>query len=205
MPLPLIATPMYFGTVLDALEQLLKDESANQINLGGEGWTTVKERFSPWDTNEFPIVNIVYNSGSFDKSAGSHSDQTHAGAYLIDCYNRADAVESAGNITPMDESAAIGLHLLVTKIYYSLMTEVNRDIGLPIGKVVSPWVDRIEKFIPTENNVPVEGIIAMRITLSMNFKEFPPIGTGADLETLEVITDTDEGGLVEQTFDNLQS
>lgn len=205
MPLPLITSPMYFGTVLDALEQLLKDESTNQVNLGGEGWTTVKERFSPWDTGEFPVVNIVYNSGNFDKSRGSHSDQTHSGAYLIDCYARADAVENAGIIRPMDESAAISLHLLVTKIYYSLMTEVNRDIGLPIGKVVSPWIERIEKFIPTENNVPVEGIIAVRITLTMQFKEFPPIGTGNTLEIIEAITDTEDGGLVEQTFDNLQS
>ena len=200
-PLSLIISPMYFETVLLALEQLLKEESANQVTLGGEGWTTVRERFQPWAAREFLVVNVVYNSGSFDQGKGSQTDQMHDAAYAIDCYASKNAIEEESVIIPGDQRAADALHFLITKVYYTVMSEINRDIGLPAGKIVTPWVTRIEKFVPTESNVPIEGIIAARLTLSMEFKEEPPVATGVPLEVTGIITDTTNDGLVEQDID----
>ena len=203
MTLPLITTPMYFDTVLKALEQLLKDESVNQIFLGGTGWETTRERFDPWNSEAdgFPLVNVSYNTGSFDESKGSQTEQTHDSNYIVDCYSSANALKSGSDIIPKDQRAADALHFFVSQIYYTLMSELHRDIGLPAGMVVTPWVNRIEKFVPTETGVAVEGVIAARLSLSMSFREYPPVFTGVPLEIVRVDTDTDKGGLVEQQFD----
>lgn len=198
---------MYFDTVLKALEQLLKDESINQGNLGGLTWTTTRERFDPWNVkaDKFPLVNITYNAGSFDEGRGSQTDQTHGASYILDCYASANAFAVGTSITPKDQRAADVLHELITRVYYTVMSEINRDIGLPAGKIVTPWVNRIEKFIPTESNVPIEGVIAARLTVSMSFQEFPPTNTGVPLSVVNITTDTSDGALVEQQFENLDT
>jgi len=203
MALPLITSNMYFDTVLKAVEQVLADESQNQLSLGGVGWSTVRERFDPWNAkvDKFPLVNVAYNTSLFDEGRGSQYDQTNDANYILDCYASAKAVEIAGEIIPKDQEAADVLHALITKVYYTVMSPINRDMGLPSGMIETPWISRIEKFIPTESNIPVEGILAARLSLKITFKENPPLTSGVALDTVRVDTDTSDGGLVEQEFD----
>lgn len=204
MPLPLITENMYFDFVLKAIEQVLKDESENQISLGGSGWETVRERFDPWTLKSSPqVVNVSFNSASFDTSGVNQFDQTNDANFSIDCYALANAIESGGVIIPKDQRAADVLHALVSKVYYTVMSPINRDLGLEAGKIETPIVLRIEKFIPSESNIPVDGIIAARLSVKITFKEFPPLNEGVALGKVGVDTDTSDGGLVEQEFNTI--
>lgn len=206
MPLPLITTNMYFDTVLKAIETTLAAEAANQIALGGIGWKTVRERFDPWnvEVDEFNpgAVNIVWSSSNFPDGEGNNFDQTSISSFDIDCHASQKGLESGGVITPKDQRAADVLHALITKVYYTIMSPVYYDLGLTPGKIVRPWITGIVKFVPTENNIPIEGAIAARFSCRIKFEEIPPQIEGVNLEIINVDTNRDDDvDLVEQQFD----
>ena len=205
MPLPLISSNMYFDTVLKAVESTLVAESANQITLGGTGWKTVRERFDAWniEVDEFNpgVVNVVWSSSNFPDSEGNNFDQSSLSSFDIDCHASQKGLESGGVITPRDQRAADVLHALVTKVYYTIMSPIYYDLGLTPGKITRPWITNIAKFIPHENDIPIEGAIAARLSCRIKFEEIPPESEGVNLEIINVETVTSDGGLVDQTFD----
>jgi len=205
MPLPLITSNMYFDTVLKAVESTLAAESANQITLGGTGWVTVRERFDPWnvDVDEFNpgVVNVVWSSSNFPDSEGNNFDQSSLSSFDIDVYASQKGLESGGVITPKDQRAADVLHVLVSKVYYTIMSPIYYDLGLTPGMIVRPWITNIAKFVPHETNIPIEGTIAARLSCRIKFEEIPPEFSGVNLEIINVETVTSDGGLVDQTLD----
>lgn len=205
MPLPLITTNMYFDTVLKAIESTLKAESENQIALTGTGWRTVRERFDPWtvETDSFNpgVANVVWSASNFPASEGNNFDQTSLSAFEIDCYAAQIGSETGGVITPKDQRAADVLHALITKIYYTIMSPIYYDLGLTPGTIARPWITNIVKFVPTEANVPIQGVIAARISCAVKFEELPPQEVGVPLEIINVKSDTQDEAQVDQTFD----
>ena len=205
MPLPLITENMFFDTVLKAIESTLAAESANQIAEGGTGWKTVRERFDPWtvevDELNPGVVNIVWSSSNFPDGEGNNFDQSSLSSFDVDCYASEKGLESGGVITPRDQRAADVLHALITKAYYTIMSPIYYDLGLTPGKIVRPWITNIAKFVPAETNIPIEGVIAARLSCRIKFEEIPPQSTGVNLEIINVKTNTSDGGLVDQTFD----
>ena len=206
MPLPLITTNMYFDTVLRAIEATLAAEAANQVALGGTGWKTVRERFDPWnvEVDEFNpgIVNVVWSSSNFPDGEGNNFDQTSILTFDIDVYTSQKGLESGGVVTPKDQRAADVLHALISKIYYTIMSPINFDLGLTPGTIVRPWITNMVKFVPTETNIPIEGVVAARLSCRIKIKEVPPQAEGVDLEIINVDTDReDDVDYVEQTFD----
>jgi hypothetical protein len=204
MSLPLITDNMYFDTVLKAIEDTLNAEAINQVNLGGTGWKTVRERFDPWnvavDEMNPGVVNVTWSASNFPDSEGNNFDQTSISTFDIDCYASESATETGGVIIPKDQQSADVLHTLVTRVYYTVMSPIYYDLGLTPGTIVRPWVTGIVKFIPTETNIPVQGVIAARISCRVQFCETPPEKQGVDLEIINVKTDTDQGAVVDQTF-----
>lgn len=196
MPLPLITGNLFFDDVLRAIETTLKAESANQISLGGTGWRTVRERFDPWtvDVDKFNpgVANVVWSSSNFPEGEGGNFDQTSLSAFDIDCYASQRALESGGTITPKDKRAADVLHTLVSKIYFTIMSPIYYDLGLTPGDIVRPWITNIVKFVPTEQNIPIQGVIAARISCTVKFEEVPPQAEGVDLEIVNIDTDRDD-------------
>lgn len=206
MPLPLITDNMFFDTVLKAIEATLKAESLNQIALSGTGWRTVRERFDPWniETDVFcpGVVNIVWSASNFPASEGNNFDQTSLSSFDIDCYAAQKGLEINGVITPKDRRAADVLHALVTKVYYTIMSPIYYDLGLTPGKIVRPWITNIVKFVPTETNISINGVIAARLSCQVKFEEIPPNITGASLLVINVDTDReDDVDYLDQTFD----
>lgn len=200
--MPLITENMYFDVVLKALETMLKNEAQNQVDLGGSGWDTTRERFDPWNSDEFPLVNVAFNAAAFDESQVNQEDQNNKANYIVDCYASANAlIHDDGSIVPKDQRAADVLHALISKVYYSIMTPVNRDLGLTPGTIETPIVLRIEKFVPTESNIPVSGIIASRLSVKITFDEFPPLVSGIPLKTINIDTETQSGGDMGQELD----
>lgn len=204
MPLPLITENMYFDTVLKAIEATLKAESLNQISLDGTGWKTVRERFDPWnvETDEFNpgVVNVVWNTSNFDDTESTAFNQKGPVRYTIDMYASEKGLNSGGVITPKDQRAADILHTLITKVYYTLSSPINYDLGLVPGTIVKPFVTDIVKFVPVENNVPINGIIAARMTCRIKFEETPPEKIGVPLNDINIKTSTTHGGLTDQTI-----
>lgn len=197
---------MYFDTVLKAIETTLKAESVNQIALGGTGWKTVRERFDPWtvDVDELNpgVANIAWSSSNFPDGEGSNFDQTSMSSFDIDIYASQRGLEVGGVITPKDQRAADVLHALITKIYYTIMSPVYYDLGLEPGTIVRPWITNIVKFIPTETNIPIEGVLAARLSCRIKFEEIPPQISGVNLEIINIDANrNDDVDLVEQTFD----
>ena len=205
MPLPLITTNMYFDTVLRAIEATLAAEAANQVALGGTGWKTVRERFDPWnvEVDEFNpgAVNIVWSSSNFPDGEGNNFDQTSMSSFDVDCYASQKGLESGGVVTPKDQRAADVLHALVTKIYYTIMSPIYYDLGLTPGKIVRPWITNMVKFVPTETNIPIEGVVAARLSCRVKHEEIPPQIEGVNLEIINVDTNRDDNvDYVEQQF-----
>lgn len=204
MPLPLITENMYFDTVLKAIENTLAAESANQVTRGGIGWKTVRERFDPWtvDVDEFNpgVVNVVWSSSNFPDNEGNNFDQSSLSSFDVDCYTSQKGLESGGVITPKDQRAADVLHTLITKVYYTIMSPIYYDLGLTPGMIVRPWITNIAKFVPTETNIPIEGVIAARLSCRIKFEEIPPQSSGVDLEIINVDSAMSDGG-INQTFD----
>lgn len=206
MPLSLIENNMFFDDVLKAIECTLKTESLNQIKLGGKGWTTVRERFDPWnvdvDKHCAGIANIVWSSSNFPGSEGNNFDQTSISAFEIDCYaSKAGSKLPGGSIIPKDQNTADLLHEIITKIYYTIMSPVYYDLGLTPGLIVRPWISNIVKFIPTEANIPIVGVLAARMSCGVKFEEIPPQIEGVDLEAINVDTNRDDDvDYVEQQF-----
>ena len=205
MPLPLISANMYFDTVLKAIEATLAAEAANQVALGGTGWKTVRERFDPWnvEVDEFNpgVVNVVWSSSNFPDGEGNNFDQTSLSSFDVDCYASQKGIESGGVVTPKDQRAADVLHALVTKIYHTIMSPIYYDLGLTPGTIVRPWITNIVKFVPTETNIPIEGVVAARLSCRVKHEEIPPQITGVNLEIINVDTDrNDDVDYVEQKF-----
>lgn len=190
MPLPAITANMVFDIVLKAIEAVLAAEAINQVNLSTTGWKTVRERFRPWNVNVDKmnpgVANIVWDVSNFPDSEGNQFDMTSLSTFQIDCYASQKAMESGGVIIPKDQRAADVLHTLITKIFYTITSPINIDMGLTPGAIVKPWVTNIVKFIPSENDVPLEGVIAARISCRTKFKEVPPQGEGVPLEVVNV-------------------
>ena len=205
MPLPLITENMFFDTVLKAIESTLSAEAANQVTLGGTGWKTVRERFDPLnvEVDEFNpgIVNVSWSSSNFPDGEGNNFDQSSLSSFDVDCYASQKGTESGGIVTPKDQRAADVLHVLITKIYYTIISPIYYDLGLTPGKIVRPWITSITKFVPTETNIPIEGVIAARLSCRIKFEEIPPQSKGVNLEIINVKSDTPDGAQVDQTFD----
>jgi len=196
---------MLFDTVLKALETTLKAESANQITLGGTGWETVRERFDPWNVtvDKFKpgVVNVAWSASNFPEGQGNNFDQTSLSTYDLDCYAAEKSLESGGEIIPRDQRAADVLHTLVTKVYYTVMSPIYYDLGLTPGTIVKPWISNIAKFIPVETNIPIQGVLAARLTCKIQFCEIPPEKSGVDLQIINVKSNTTDGAQVEQQID----
>ena len=196
MPLPLITSNMRFDSVLKAIETTLKAESSNQISLNGTGWRTVRERFDPWtvevDELNPGVANVVWSSSNFPESEGNSFDQSSLSSFEIDCYASRRGLESGGAITPKDQRAADVLHTLVSKIYFTIMSPIYYDLGLTPGTIVKPWVTGIVKFVPTEQNIPIQGVLAARISCMVKFEEIPPQAEGVDLEIANIDSNRDD-------------
>jgi len=188
--LPLITTNMYFDTVLKAIESTLKTESANQITLTGTGWKTVRERLDPWniETDEFNpgVVNVAWSASNFPEGEGNSFDQTSITTYDVDCYASEKGLNTSGVITPKDQRAADVLHALITRVYYTLMSPIYYDLGLTAGTIEKPWVASVNKFIPMETNISLEGVLAARLSYKIKFKETPPCATGVALTSVNI-------------------
>jgi hypothetical protein len=201
-----------FEIVRDQIASILALEVANQKTLASslsedpELWDLeiYSERANFWEkflneqTDQVPIVNIVFNSLNVDESSSTRSGTITAnGVYNIYVYAHGLSSDNeTGGHNPGDRLAAYTLHRAIRLVRNILMASQNTYLQLrPL--VSERQLDSIEIFDPAFNENPIQNVVAGRLALRVRFNEFSPQETPVDLELLSVdVKRTEDGQIV---------
>jgi hypothetical protein len=196
----LIDTPDTFEIVRDQIASILLLESASQQGLAvaagkdPSAWElrVFLERSTPWaefleePAGHPPIVNVSYDSGSFDGSQGSVVDrQASQALYHVDVYGVGVAREEDVGHEPGDRAAALEAHRAMRLVRRILMAGHYTYLGLR-GTVWRRWLRSTQVFQPAIDGRTVQHVVGARMTFEVTFNEFAPQVQGAALEELHV-------------------
>lgn len=166
------------------------------------------ERSNPWDewpdaedpNGDFtidatPIVNVSFDSDTFDKSRGNIVSQQQAdGVFNVDVYGRGVSSDdgSIGHI-PGDQAAALEAARALRLVRSILLAAAYVNLGLP-KRVGNRWVGSRTSLQPASGNRPVQHVMAARLALQVSYLEFAPQWDGAPLLVVGTqITRADNG------------
>ena len=152
------------------------------------------ERSNPWGQfidapdDQSPLVNISYDSSTFDRAASIANGRQKADAtYNIDCYAYGvSADDPEGGHEPGDKLAALNVHRALRLVRNWLMAIEHASLDLQ-GFVWDRWISSIKVFQPQEAGVLVQNIIAARIDLAVTFNETVSPAATEILEFLSVV------------------
>lgn len=200
MTLPLIDKQDTFEIVRDQIAAILALETANQQTLASaaakdpELWKfrVFTERSNPWSqltepsTDKSPIVNVWYDTSTFDESASNRVERQKAVAtFNVDCYAQAVSADDGGSgHIAGDQQAALDAQRVVRLVRNILMAGENTYLQMQ-GTVWGRWPESIKLFQPQLDNRSVENVVGARVSLRVTFNEFSPQVEG---ETLELIS-----------------
>ncbi len=208
MALPLIDKQDNFEIVRSAITSILATEVANQMALATAAakdpalWEfgVYEERSTPWEaifdeaagsvTDETPLVNVWYDSGTFPGDKGDTIErQASDGTFNIDCYAAAVSTNdrTGAGYNPGDLQAAVNLQRVVRLVRNILMSGENAYLQLR-GTVWSRWFQSINAFQPQLSDRPAIHVQAARMALVVRFNEFSPQATPETLETVFATT-----------------
>jgi len=194
-----------FERVRDQIAAILLVEQANQQTLATaagkdpELWRLriFSERSNPWeafrdqDAAEFdpaPIVNVVFDSESFDMATGNTVERQKAvGTFNVDCYAQATAEDdtAGAGFKAGDEGAAKEAHRAARLVRSILMAGAYTYLGFPRnpGAIVwRRWVQSVTIFQPQIGGQTIEHVVAARVAFQVEFNEFSPQVEGQLLE-----------------------
>lgn len=194
MALELITKRDNFEIIADQIAQILTNEIANQIqlatastdpNVNADDYRLriYREHFTPWEVvlnsqsaeSRQPLVNIWFDSSSFDKTSSNISQQQKCTAtYNIDCYGLGLSQDVAtGGHVDGDEDAARQVHRAIRLVRNILMAAENTYLGMR-GTVWHRWPQSITPFQPQIDGQQVQKVMGSRIAFSVEFNEFSP-------------------------------
>lgn len=197
--------------IRDQIAALLKIESANQVQLATDAakpdpslWAlrVYQERANPWedfprrDVDETPIVNVWWDSSSFDPSSSDPVNRQKSDAVInLDCYGYGQSADDpAGGHTPGDLAASEACQRAVRLVRNILRAGgENTYLGLR-GLVWGHWFDSITIMRPQQDDPAANRLVAARMALRVSFNEFSPQVAGETLELLTVQVDRAEDG-----------
>ena len=180
-----------FEIVRDQLAQILSNETAAQQLLAAEAgrdpdsWklNVYAERSDPWEqwldesgpVDLAPIINIWYESDSFDMSHGNVvSSQASEGTFNIDCYGYGKAGDNpAGGHVAGDEKAALECARAARLVRNILMASEYTYLDLR-GLVARRWVQSRTNFQPQMANTTVQQVQAVRLVIAVKYLETAP-------------------------------
>lgn len=206
-----------FEIVRDELAAILVTEASRQVELAGDagrspdGWRlrVFLERSNPWE--EFqdpaavdddtpapfvpPIVNVTFDSASFDFGASNTVERQKASAtYNIDCYGYGVATDDpGGGHVPGDAKAALDCHRAVRLVRNILMSGPYTYLGMR-GTVWRRSIQSITAFKPSADEQPVQQVAAARLVVQVEFNEFAPQYEGQPLELVSLTVKRAESG-----------
>ena len=199
-----------FEQVRDQIAAILAIEVNNQMTKATEAgknpqdWNlrVYAERSNPWeqyrnqDGEQSPIVNVWFDSSTFDGGSGSTvCQQTSETIYNIDIYGYGYSSQTDDGHSPGDKMAALECQRGIRLVRNIIMASENTYLQLR-GLVGQRWPLSITSFQPQQSENTVEKICAARIQLRVKFNEFSPQYVGEPLEFLSTTVKRAEDGLI---------
>ena len=202
-----------FEVVRDKIAQILADESASQQALAAlaakdpEQWRlrVFTERSQPWEpwfisdapSDRAPIVNVWYDSGSFDSRSGDTiKTQLHQATYNIDCYGLGVATDTLAGHDSSDELAAKEAQRVARLVRNILMSGVYTRLGL-LGTVFGRRVNTLSVFQPSMGDNPAFSVVGARLSFNVDFNEISPQVAGEPLELISIdLTRASDGAVL---------
>ena len=199
--------------IRDEIAAILVTESASQqalatlATLDPRLWmlNVYLERSNPW--SEFldapeqidapPIVNVAFDSESFDRSQGNVVERQRASmVFNIDCYGYGVAADDggAGHIAG-DQAAALNCMRAVRLVRNILMASEYTYLTHQ-GLIGRRWINSISAFQPPIDSQTMQQVVAARISLEVLCNEFAPQYEGPPLELVSVQVKRAEDGAV---------
>jgi len=207
-------------TIRDQIAGILAVESARQQVLATAAgkssalwklnvYTERSNAFDQWllsQTDRTPIVNVVFDSASFDATASNaHERQKADGVFHVDVFGLGVAAnKSAGGHTLGDEAAALEAQRAARLVRNILMAAPYMYLGLR-GTVWRRWISSVTLYQPSRSDNAIQQVCAARIALEVQYNEFSPQYTAVDLEDLLIKIKRAEDGavvLVEAEYDS---
>lgn len=197
--------------IRDKIADILVTEAASQVALAT---TAGKPDPSLWDLRVFtersnpfeeflgesrshvPIINVWFDSGSFDLKLGNVVErQTVEGTFNIDCYGQAESFETMTGHSPGDRDAALEAMRAVRLVRNILMSAEYTYLKMR-GTVGRRWIQSIRAFQPTFDGANVVNIVGIRVSFSVVYNETSPQIQGEPIELVQVTTKRQSDGQV---------
>lgn len=207
-----------FEIIRDKIALILTDESAQQVAYATsegkdnpEDWAlkVYTERFLPWQSfrvnddgtieDRTPIVNVWFERLTFDEgSSNIINRQEGPGVFNIDVYGCGVNAETEDGHKSSDEDAADNAQRASRLVRNILMSGYYVTLGYeyPQKVICGRKIRSINAFQPEQGNEAIQGLMAYRISLEVQFNEFAAEYQGEDLETIWVDIKRAEDGLV---------
>lgn len=187
----LLSTPDTFEVVRDQIAAILVLEFANQGVLGLTPVPKVfTERSNPWGPlvedppDEGPIVNVSFDTASFDGAASDTVERQKADAtFNVDVYAFGTSTEDGAGHAPGDEVAALACEATLRMVRQILMSAHYTYLGMR-GRVWKRWPQSLTMFKPPTDDRSAINIVAGRFALLVAFNEFAPQVEGPELEII---------------------
>ncbi|MCP4209824.1 MAG: hypothetical protein GY767_22675 [Shimia sp.] len=194
----LIDRPDGFEIVRDQVAAILATEQANQQALATAAgkdpspWAlnVYQERSNPWEQylnnqNDLtPIVNVWFDSASYDQGAGGVVDRQCSDAIInIDCYGCGVSTDDGDDNTAGDTAAALNAQRALRLVRNIIMASEYTYLDLR-GFVGGRMPQSIKAFQPQTSAPTVQQIVATRLALKVRHNEFSPQYEYETLETL---------------------
>lgn len=186
-----------------ALESVAQMAKAVTAGKDPELWRlrVYQERSNPWEAldenNRAPIVNVWWDSSTFDGAAGNVVEYQKCSATInVDCYGYGRSADRpAGGHTAGDQEAAEAVQRAVRLCRNILMAGTYTYLGLR-GLVWKRWPESISIFQPQQDNQNHSQVVGARLAMRVDFNELSPQVTPVELELLSVQVLRDEDGLL---------
>jgi hypothetical protein len=150
------------------------------------------------EIGEKPLVNVSFDNDVFDtKGSDVIGNQKARGTFFLDCYSHKNSyIDESGIKQAGDELTSRESDRIARIIRNIVMSDVWSYLGLQ-GTVFKRYILRREKFIPSDREGRFfENIIATRLTLEVDYKEYSPQNEGVDLELLVNTCNIGSSGLI---------
>lgn len=182
--------------VRDQIAAILAIEVENQKTIATSqaknpddfSFSVYVERSRPWETNEMPLVNVMFDNDRFDtKGSGLIKQQHPIGTFYIDCYGykAADENKTGDELASkeVDRIARLARNIIMYN-EYAYLGLGYQELGQGNNLVSKRYIVRREKFMPNINQDGYENIVACRLTLEVEYKEESPQTLPEDFELL---------------------
>lgn len=197
--------------IRDKLADILVTESASQVALAttaGEPDPTLwalrvfTERANPFeeflneDPDPTPLVNVWFDSATFDMAGGNVVERQKAdGVFNVDCYGYAVSRETETGHAPGDRDAALEAQRAARLVRNILMAATYTYIGMR-GLVGRRWISSIKAFQPAFDSPHAAHVVGVRVALAIVYNELSPQVTGEPIERVTITTKRSENGAV---------